>query len=457
MIGLEIQQEADTPDALGLGHFEAIAMTLKAIVDKARPATRKDVVRCVDEIEETLPAEGEFPGVDRRGHRDARRHARGPVRRRGGGRSPLRRCRRAVCGARGDGGFPAASSWPAEVFAIDAAGADPAQRDARALDARAVMQVVLDARQEAVHAAVPLLEGQGAATRRAAGAERDRSHQAAARQGFSGSPTLRSRSVRRGVRRVARRSGRAHDQRPWRISGWLTQLARVREGANRFMSGLAAHEALVAVAASTTSRSCSSRTWTGRSGPRCQKRGWSRRAPPSIRTTRRRNCTTTSRSGRERVRNIHRVAPDLTVALHAPAGLAALAADQMIAGLVCDEWPEFVPSPYQTAAIGFHYDAPGARPPQSVLLAMPPRIDQDAWTFDDLMDVIHEAFDLAKLRTVRPRDLAGGLGALLPGNYLPQSYTDDLPSVQLLEMLRRARARLVSEVSAQAVFTLGKI
>ena len=60
------------------------------------------------------------------------------------------------------------------------------------------------------------------------------------------------------------------------------------------------------------------------------------------------------------------------------------------------------------------YDAPGARPPQSVLLAMPPRLDQDAWTFDDLMDVIHEAFDLAQLRTVRPRELAGGLGALLP-------------------------------------------
>ena len=34
-----------------------------------------------------------------------------------------------------------------------------------------------------------------------------------------------------------------------------------------------------------------------------------------------------------------------------------------------------------------------------------------------LVDVIHEAFDLAQLRAVRPRDLAGGLGAILPGNY----------------------------------------
>ena len=157
-------------------------------------------------------------------------------------------------------------------------------------------------------------------------------------------------------------------------------------------------------------------------------------------------------------KDIHRVAPDLTIAFHAPAGLELLAAEQTVAALVCDEWPEFVPDPYQTAAIAFHYDAPGARPPQSVLLALPPLLNQDAWSFDDLMDVIHEAFDLAKLRGVRPRDLSGGLGALLPGSYLPQSYTDDLPSVQLLKMLRDARTRMISEVSSAAAhFTLGKI
>ncbi len=37
-------------------------MTLKPILDKARPATRKDVVRSVDAIESTLPSEGEYPG-----------------------------------------------------------------------------------------------------------------------------------------------------------------------------------------------------------------------------------------------------------------------------------------------------------------------------------------------------------------------------------------------------------
>jgi hypothetical protein len=72
--------------------------------------------------------------------------------------------------------------------------------------------------------------------------------------------------------------------------------------------------------------------------------------------------------------------------------------------------------------------------------------------------VIHEAFDLGKLRAVRPRDLAGGLGAILPGNYLPHAYTDDLPSVRVLEMMREARQRLLTFAgNATAKFTLGKI
>jgi hypothetical protein len=158
-----------------------------------------------------------------------------------------------------------------------------------------------------------------------------------------------------------------------------------------------------------------------------------------------------------RLRDIHRVAPKLALALHAPA-LAAVAADAPLSALVCDDWPEFVPDPHQTAAIAFHYDAPGARPPQSVLLALPPQAAQAAWSFDDAIDVVHEAFDLARLRAVRPCDLGSGLGAILPGNYLPQNYTDELPSVRLLEMQRKARERLFKDgISAKPTLPLGKI
>ena len=156
-------------------------------------------------------------------------------------------------------------------------------------------------------------------------------------------------------------------------------------------------------------------------------------------------------------KNIQRAAPNLALALHTPGGLDAITDDGALAGLVIDEWPEFIPDPFQTAAIGFHYDAPGARPPQSIVLALPPRLNQDSWRFDDVLDVLHEAWDLAKLRGVRPRDLEGGLGLLLPGNYLPQSYTDDLPSVQMLKLQRDASQRLFQGVSKQATIALGKV
>ena len=45
-------------------------------------------------------------------------------------------------------------SWPAEVFAIDADGAIPAERDARAMTARDAVIRLLDARQDALDAPI---------------------------------------------------------------------------------------------------------------------------------------------------------------------------------------------------------------------------------------------------------------------------------------------------------------
>ena len=45
---------------------------------------------------------------------------------------------------------------------------------------------------------------------------------------------------------------------------------------------------------------------------------------------------------------------------------------------------------------------------------------------------------------------------MLPGNYLPHTYTDDLPSIKVLEMLRKSRKQLET-FAGQAKFTLGKI
>ena len=43
-------------------------------------------------------------------------------------------------------------------------------------------------------------------------------------------------------------------------------------------------------------------------------------------------------------------------------------------GFVCDAWNEVVPSERETTGVSFHYDAPGARPPQAILLAVPPAL-----------------------------------------------------------------------------------
>ena len=245
---------------------------------------------------------------------------------------------------------------------------------------------------------------------------------------------------------------------PWRINGWLTQMARVREGADRLAGALSAHEALCQPLAGGALKVLqfphrTQQVWAALPEAWQQPEGAAfdpKQVPEELHAL-------LSQPDAPRLRDIHRVVPKLALALHAPA-LAAVAADTALSALVCDDWPEFVPDPHQTAAIAFHYDAPGARPPQSVLLALPPAAVQAEWSFDDAIDVVHEAFDLARLRAVRPCDLGSGLGAILPGNYLPQNFTDELPSVRLLEMQRKARERLFKDgISAKLTLPLGKI
>lgn len=142
-----------------------------------------------------------------------------------------------------------------------------------------------------------------------------------------------------------------------------------------------------------------------------------------------------------------RQAPRLAWVAHAPEALEEVTSDRPLAGLLIDEWQEFVPSAWQTTAISFHYDAPGSRPPQSILLAVPPRLKMESWTFDTLLATVQEAFDLAQLRAVRPQDLVDGLGLLLPGNFLPENPTPDVPSVRFSELVSNAATKYGSSVA----------
>ncbi|HKE95454.1 MAG TPA: hypothetical protein VKB34_14165, partial [Povalibacter sp.] len=455
---IDIDADAQDGQTLGLADFEAMARTLKTLLDKSRFATRKDFVRIDDAIEVTLPEMGEFSGVfvdEIVGRADTMAAEFDTA--------------RAVVLASADADalfaaldgiadmFPQAA-WPAQVFAIDAVGADPATRDARAAEAIAALTPVLQTISDAANSAPPLEDGQVSAS------EAQRAQHAMNRlkrlfgKDFPVLPQFAIGPYAGEFNASLAEQNALTVDDPWRVNGWLTQIARVHEGADRFAAVVSAHEALCEPLALGDIKVVqlphrSGQIWAALPEAWVEKEGTpfdSREVPEEL------HDYLAAQPGTP-YRNIQRVAPSMTLALHA-AGLAALDANQSLAAFVCDDWPEFIPDPFQTAAIGFHFDAPGARPPQTILLALPPRANQDAWSFDDAMDVIHEAFDLAKLRGVRPRDLAGGLGAVLPGNYLPHGYTDDLPSVRMLELMREARVRMASAQSQHvAAFTLGKV
>ncbi|MDQ3764666.1 MAG: hypothetical protein M3460_24940, partial [Actinomycetota bacterium] len=115
-----------------------------------------------------------------------------------------------------------------------------------------------------------------------------------------------------------------------------------------------------------------------------------------------------------------------------------------LAGLFCDAWPETIPGRDETTGITFHHDAPGARPPQAVLLAVPPAVTDPAWSVEAILDTVIEAHDLARIRAVGP-DTLEWLGTMLPAVLLPESPSPEVPAVNL--------NRLTARVAAQAPTT----
>lgn len=459
LAGLDVRQDGAAPDDLGVMHFEALATTLKAVVDGARPATRKDLVRPDDAVESTLPDEGEYPGVDLA---DLQARAADAVATFEAGAQAVEASVDAdglLTALAGFGDFLPRASWPAQVAAIDAAGADPAGRETRGTAAREAVVAWIAGRRDALAAEPALAEGQAAPTHGQQVLQAMDRLRLLLGKDFPVLPrfALGSYATDFSASLAAQATLTADD--PWRVDGWLVQMARVHDGSDRFVAARTARDALLgpgdtADLAVVQWPPRADAIWAALPEAWVQPEGV---AADPTRVPEELQAWTAARPA-PAYRDIRQVAPDLAIALHVPGGRDAIAADQSLAGLVCDEWAEFVPDPFQTAGIAFHYDAPGARPPQSILLAMAPDYAQDAWRFEDVLDTMHEALDLSKLRAVRPRDLGGGLGALLPGNYLPHAYTDDLPSVQVLKMRRDAMSRLVaSAVIDKSVMTLGKV
>ncbi len=103
----------------------------------------------------------------------------------------------------------------------------------------------------------------------------------------------------------------------------------------------------------------------------------------------------------------------LSLVLTSNADLSTLSG--MISGLVLDQWVERIPSSYEMTGLTFHFDAPTSRPPQALLLAVPP--NGKTWDFSLVVDTVREAFARARLRAVAPETL-GEYGHQLPAVYL---------------------------------------
>lgn len=443
---LDILQRNDDDEPPGLLEFEALAATLRELVSGVRALNRHDLVVPKDEIEAAEPLQGEYAGVD-----EAEITARGET-----ALGLLNDARQALINAAGDDAAISAAlraCWPFGLREAEPEplpdGASPERLALWSTDHRARRARVLLEVEERLASAQALLP-----TEPPSGPPQDPPLPPVPRP-----PTV-AESIGIAIDRVKLVFGKHFPvvtvftlgpyaasvaasladraallgNDPFAIAGWLPKLARVREGADRLDAAITAHEALHEDSLADTLAVWqlphkSSKPWAARP------EAWVLPPPgpdgkaPSIRD----------------------LVPQMAVVAAGADALAGLEAVTPLAGLQIDEWQEVIPDHMQTTGVAFHYDAPGARPPQSVLIAVPPQLAMEHWTFDQVLATVHEAFDLAQLRCVRPKDLVNGLGAILPGNFLPQNFGADVPSVELWQMARKYAAYADKSVA------LGKI
>ncbi len=95
--------------------------------------------------------------------------------------------------------------------------------------------------------------------------------------------------------------------------------------------------------------------------------------------------------------------------------------DHFQAGFVIDDWTEEIPNSEETGGITLHYDQPNAKPPQCLILALPPSFS-GSWNWDNLFNTMNEALDEAKKRGVEYSEAAKHpIGQITPALVIPSS------------------------------------
>jgi hypothetical protein len=118
---------------------------------------------------------------------------------------------------------------------------------------------------------------------------------------------------------------------------------------------------------------------------------------------------------------------------YAPAGLDVSGG---LAGLVLDDWVEVVPADGATTGLAFHFDAPGSRAPQAILLAVSPD-PAKPWDLDTIEAVLGETIDLAKARMV-DLDALPWLGRFLPATFVADNALNQTFAIHLADIAKDA-------------------
>lgn len=97
-----------------------------------------------------------------------------------------------------------------------------------------------------------------------------------------------------------------------------------------------------------------------------------------------------------------------------------------LCGLLIDDWTEVIPNKSEMTGVVFQHDAPGARAPHAVLLAVAPTFGP-TWSLPALEATVLETIELAQLRTV-DADALRLLGHFLPGLFFAFNVANDTVS-----------------------------
>jgi hypothetical protein len=103
--------------------------------------------------------------------------------------------------------------------------------------------------------------------------------------------------------------------------------------------------------------------------------------------------------------------------------------DANATGMLLDGWNESTPGLTAATGVALHYNAPRSRPPQAILLMVPPN-PVTGWNLFAVESILSETADLARMRMVRPSDVHG---SFLPALYFADNLQADTVSTNFIQ------------------------